>query len=216
VTLAGRLAAVIDGLHPERRILVGIDGPDAAGKTTLARLVHEQLRRPSLPASIDAWHQPRDVRLRRGDESADGCYRDSFDYQALKAQLLTPFRAGASSVTVAAFDHVSDRVDVRTQSAGATTVLLFDGVFLLRPELRTVWDLSVYLHVPESVSIARAMTRDRAVLGDEDRVSQRYQRRYLPGQAIYRRESRPQDVADIVIDNSDASDPQILRWTPRP
>jgi uridine kinase len=213
--VAGCLAATIDDLRPERRVLVAIDGPDAAGKSTLARAVAEQLRRPVVSTSIDGWHQPRAFRMRRGEESAEGCYRDSFDYEALAAQLLVPFRQGAADVTVALFDHACDRTDERRQAVQATSALLVDGVFLLRPELRAVWDLSVYLDVPESVTLARAAKRDSARLGDENKVLRRYRQRYLPGQAIYRRESCPRAVADIVIDHADVSDPQIARWTVR-
>ncbi len=153
--------------------------------------------------------------MRRGKESAEGYYRDSFDYEALTGQLLVPFRLGAADVTVALFDHVCNRIHRRRQAVQAKSVLLVDGVFLLRPELRAAWELSVYLDVPESVTLARAAMRDSERLVDEDTVLHRYRQRYLPGQAIYRRECCPHDVADIVIDNADVANPQIVRWTVR-
>ena len=65
-------------------------------------------------------------------------------------------------------------------------VLVFDGVFLLRPELRELWDLSVYLRVPSSIVLERALVRDVGVLGSPAEVRRRYEARYLPGQALYR------------------------------
>lgn len=62
---------------------------------------------------------------------------------------------------------------------------MFDGVFLLRPELRALWDLSVYLLVSEDVVLRRALTRDVGVLGGSDQVRELYESRYLPGQALY-------------------------------
>src|SRR5690606_13777196 len=44
--------------------------------------------------------------------------------------------------------------------AAANSVLLLDGVFLLRPELATWWDYSVFVTVPESVTLERGLVRD--------------------------------------------------------
>ena len=93
--------------------------------------------------------------------------------------------------------------------------MLFDGVFLLRQELSAFWDLTVYLHVPESVTLTRAIARDSDLFGGSDQVLRRYQRRYLPGQAMYRALAFPCYRADIVIDNSSPDDPVVLRWSTR-
>jgi uridine kinase len=213
VTLVPRLAHAIDQIRPGARVMVAIDGPDAAGKTTLADAVARQMTRPTLRVSLDDWHHPRDVRLRRGPESPLGYYRDSFDEEALTARLLDPFRAGASTVQSACFDFRLDapaaaQAEVRSPAA----VLLLDGVFLLRPELRHHWDLSVYLHVPESVTLARAVVRDAEHRGGAEQVRRRYEQRYLPGQALYRDAASPLDEADVVIDNSDPLRPTVVRW----
>lgn len=213
MTLADRLAEAIETLLVGRRVLVAFDGPDAAGKTTLAHAVAERLVRPSVCVSIDSWHHPRDVRLRRGDESPEGYYLDSFDHDALVHECLQPFASGARQVRSARFDHRTDREVEVHQQVAVDTALLVDGVFLLRPELRAWWDLRVYLHVPESVSIERAVVRDRDLLGSEEDVRRRYERRYLPGQALYRQAAAPLDAADVLVDSTDPRDPRVLRWT---
>jgi uridine kinase len=75
--LAMRIAAVRRS-HPLR---VAIDGVDGVGKTTLAdELVAplQSLGRDVIRASIDDFHNPRSIRLRRG--GAEGYYFDSFEY----------------------------------------------------------------------------------------------------------------------------------------
>lgn len=206
-----RLARLVDGLQGDR-VLVAFDGPDAAGKTTLARGVADLLSRPAICASLDGWHYPREVRLRRGAESPEGYYLDSFDLDALACDLLTPFRHGASYVATARFDHRADipvRVD---QHVAKRAALLFDGVFLLRQELVTEWDFRVYVHVPEEITLSRALVRDHDRFGNEAAVQRRYEQRYLPGQALYRDRASPREAADVVLDNSDWRDPVILRW----
>lgn len=163
-----------------------------------------------LAKSVDDWHLPRAVRIRRGDESPEGCYHDSFDVEALVRDLLQPFAAGAPRVRTACFDHRADSpVDVRTD-AGPQAVLVVEGVFLLRPELRPHWDLAVHLHVSDDVVLRRAVARDCDLLGGEDAVVRRYERRYLPAQALYRQEADPLATADVVVDTTDPARP-VLR-----
>jgi uridine kinase len=211
VTVVERLVALIDGL-PEDRVLVAFDGPDAAGKTTLAGAVADHLSRPVLRASVDGWHKPRDVRLRRGHESPEGYYLDSFDIDALVHDLLTPFRDGATEVPPAQFDYRADTAVLARRQLPERAALLFDGVFLLRPELLNHWDVRVYLHVPEEVTLSRALVRDLALFKDERALRHRYERRYLPGQSLYRDSASPMKTADVVLDNSDWHDPIVLRW----
>ena len=213
MTVLDRLAEAIDSLHPRGRILVDVDGPDAAVKTTLEDQVVHLVQRPVLRASVDDWHLPRGERIRRGALSAEGCYRDTFDYPALRAQLLAPFAAGAAHVVPAAFDYRTDQpIDARAVSVAPAAALLLDGVFLQRPELRARWDLVVYLHVPAATTMARALSRDVSPTNAADDVRRRYEQRHLPAQAIYRAEAAPMDNADIVLDNTDPEAPRVLKW----
>ena len=62
---------------------VGIDGPDAAGKTTLA---DDLARRTGLPRlSADDFLAPPEVRYARGELDAAGYYAGAFDLPALRA-----------------------------------------------------------------------------------------------------------------------------------
>ena len=70
------------------RVLVAFDGPDAAGKTTMANALVGQLPGQVVLASIDGFHHPRERRLRRGSLSPEEYYRDSFDKQGLRRLLL--------------------------------------------------------------------------------------------------------------------------------
>src|ERR1700722_5669302 len=91
--LVGRLVEAIESVataHPTR---VAVDGPPAAGKTTLADELAVVLRdggRPVIRASIEGFLLPRAERYRRGEYSAVGCYDDSFDFDALHRVLLDP------------------------------------------------------------------------------------------------------------------------------
>jgi hypothetical protein len=53
-------------------------------------------------------------------------------------------------------------------------VLLFDGLFLLRPELCAFWDASVYVHIGPAVAVNRARVPDPELFGWVDVVEERY------------------------------------------
>src|ERR1035437_2119274 len=97
--LAGRLATTVTGLSRlHDRVVVGIDGPDGAGKTTLPRRLNEAPQVKTLQACVDGFNRPRAQRYRRGELSPDGSYLDSFDYLALRNDCLLPFLGGQSAL----------------------------------------------------------------------------------------------------------------------
>jgi uridine kinase len=80
--LIGRLVELITDQRPVRVLRVAVDGPDTAGKTTLAGELAEGIagRREVIRAGIDAFHRPRADRYQRGSLSPEGTYHDSFDF----------------------------------------------------------------------------------------------------------------------------------------
>ncbi|SBW29179.1 uridine kinase [Candidatus Protofrankia californiensis] len=211
------LAGLLATTRSDQVLRVGVDGPDAAGKTTLADELAEsitRLGRPVVRVSIDGFHHPEAVRRRRGPLSPEGYFFDSFDYAALRRLVIDPLGPGGDRrFRSAAFDHRSDIARaVPEQTAARNAVLLLDGVFLLREELRTCWEISVFVQVSPAESLRRALDRDVALFGSTDAVRERYERRYLPGQELYRALAAPMDTADVVMDNADPDLPVILRW----
>jgi uridine kinase len=51
------------------------------------------------------------------------------------------------------------------------------------------------------------------VLGGPSVVRERYERRYLPGQRLYRVIAEPELAADVVIDNDDPTQPRVVKWS---
>lgn len=210
--LLGGLLLEREPPHPLR---VAIDGPDGAGKTTLADELAELLagKRPVIRAGIDGFHNPRELRYRRGPDSPEGYFLDSFDYEALRALLLDPLGPGGSQrYRRALFDYRADeKVAAPEEEASDDSILLFDGVFLLRPELRVFWDFSIFVRAGFDETLRRAEERDRELMGGAQAVRERYRKRYIPGQELYFSRCAPQDVADVVIDNTDVNEPKLRR-----
>jgi len=198
-------------LNQNRPLLVVVDGIDAAGKTILAGELADKLRKSGaqvIEASIDGFHNPRATRYKRGADSPEGYYRDSFNLAALKMLLLDPLKTGGLRYKARAFDYTIDKAIVSPLvEAEPDSILIFDGVFTHRPGLRGYWDYSIYLHINEEESIRRGLLRNP---GDEAEARDRYMVRYIAGQRLYQAEAEPRKHANIVIDNNDPENPVIL------
>lgn len=164
-------------------------------------------------ASMDGFHHPRALRHARGSTSPEGYLEDSFDYDAVRSCLLVPLGPGGSlRYRTAVFDFRTESpVTSPVEVAEPDSVLLFDGIFVLREELRDLWDFSVFVDAGFDVTLARALSRDLALFGSEEAVRERYERRYIPGETMYLKRCRPFDHADAVVQNNDPANAG-LEW----
>ena len=193
---------------------VAIDGVDGAGKTHFAAelaAVLESSGRPIIRASVDGFHNPSAVRYGRGRGSPEGFYRDSYDYDALKTNLLEPLSPGGSGLyRTAVYDVALERpVNAPEKRAEVGAILIFDGIFLHRPEVRGYWDVSVWLEVPFRVSIPRGAARGESFGSPDPDATSNV--RYVEGQRLYQAEVQPERHATFIIDNSDLNAPFFIR-----
>jgi len=210
--LLSRLAKAVGSVTIAHPMRVAVDGPPAAGKTTLADELAVVLRargREVIRASIEGFLLPRSQRYRRGEYSAEGCYHDSFDYDALRLVLLDPLGPGGDRrFQQAVYDKPTDTALSRpVTTAGADAVLLFDGVFLLRPQLIDRWDLRIFVSAAFEETLDRGRTRDEALYGSVTEVERRFRNRYIPSQQLYFATARPTDHADIIVHNDKPQQP---------
>lgn len=217
------LSAIADRVcaHTHDRILVGIDGRSGSGKSTFADELANELRQRGLStirSTTDSFHRPRDERLQRGATSADGYYLDSHQLDRIVNELLIPFRQGLDRVVSAAFDEPTDAPLENVIDLVPSAVLVFDGLFVHRPEFANLWDVSVHLDADERRDAewltfllddlpvsptARATELDR-------RLDVARWPRYRRGWASYVGEVAPSARATFVVDNNDLALPRLL------
>lgn len=185
-----------------------------AGKTTLADDLARWLGALSatvIRASVDQFHHAREIRYRRGRTSPEGYYRDAFDLGRLKRFLLEPLGPnGNRSYATAVFDWRVDRPVVPTlRVAPDDAILVADGVFLLRPELRGCWDFSIFVWASEQERLRRSKVRDVNMGQSASDVEQLFRARYAPAHKLYWQLVSPREIADVVIDNERPLEPRI-------
>lgn len=174
---------------------VAIDGPDGAGKTTFARDLGDLLH-PMLPDGAELRRFSADdliipLHIRRSPQAADPrwVYENVYPLDRIR------------EITIG---------DPAHEAPG--TVVLVDGMSLLRPELEDLWHLRLYLSVPESVTVERVLGRLNTEDDEPEAVRARYQERYLPALRLYREIADPVSRSEVVIDMRDPEAPVVERW----
>ena len=175
------------------RVIVAVDGIAGTGTSPFAddlAVAVERTGHQVFRASIDGFHHPRALRYAAGAESPRGYYEDSYDYETFRRVLVDPFRdPAAGSFVLEAFDHLRDApVEPKWMTAKPDALLVVDGVFLHRPELRWLWNFSIWLD---------------GVEGDADE-------RTAAGEALYVKSAKPRTHANAIIDTSDFEHPRRI------
>ena len=207
-----QIALEIAGLPADPFVRVAVDGFDGAGKTTFADELGEILTargRDVIRATIDKFHNPKTIRYALGRNSPEGFYRDSFNLSVLIANLIEPLGPrGSGHYRTGVFDVRNDLPKLEPlQQTVPKSILLFDGIFLHRPELIKWWTWSVWLEVNPALSLARWRMRDG--MGSSNPAAEENSR-YINGQQIYLAEADPKRRAARAVDNNDLLAPRII------
>lgn len=184
-TVASLVAAIDRALADSARpLIIGIDGPDCAGKTTMSRLLLQQFmaRSRTLLIHADDYLHAQGHRERRGEFSVEAFLFDYFDQDALLR--------GALEVMS----------DIGIGTGIKPDILMVEGMFLFRPPLNAHFTFRIRMEIAEDVVLERAMKRDVGVIGDETWVREHYIRQCIPAQRFYRTAADPAAQADILID----------------
>lgn len=159
-------------------VVLAIDGPDCAGKSTFA----EAIRESAAQAGISAWiihgddylHDVSD-RFSKGEFAVDGFICDYFDWGRLRSR--------ASRV-------------VSRLNAG---LVIVEGMFLLSPRVEVPFDITIRLEIGEHEVMKRALQRDVGRIGSRDWVLKHYTLQCLPAQRIYKHLVDPVANSDWLI-----------------
>lgn len=218
VPSGGRLKAIarlwheIQQVRSGSRILVALDGFDGAGKSHLSDEIAAHARasvgRPLVQVSIDGFHHPRRFRRAAGP-GPEGFYRGSYRYSDFRRCVVEPLGSG-ERIMPAIWDVARDEsITPDPVVVPPRGVVLVDGIFLHRPELRDLWDATVWIEVPFAVSVPRGNARFAGAHDPDPEAPSNS--RYVGGQRLYLQEADPRSHATWVFDNTDLAQPQLRR-----
>jgi uridine kinase len=213
--LISNLANRILGLRMNHPVRVGVSGITSSGKTTLANELAEELlyrKKKIIKTSIDNFHNPRDIRYRKGKESAIGYYEDAHDYESFKQKLLIPLGPNGSlhyqtiSLDLAKDEYVSPEVKVATKDM----ILIVDGTFLFKQDLCNLYDFKIFVNTDFELARKRGAKREERAFGSYEKAEGMFIKRYHAASKLYLEQHSPQLNADVVIKNNDLSNPDFI------
>ena len=191
------LANVIDCLkvlqHQKTHLLVAIDGPGGAGKSTLAQLLEHKLKTLGWMVAVvrhDDFYRPSH-QLENQQAEMIGC---DFDWERLRDQVLTPIREERSA-HYQRYDWETDLL-AEWHTISASDAVLVEGVYTMRRELTHLYDLKIWVECPRAIRLARGIARD----GEKSRTI--WEQDWMPKEDNYVKMHLPRENADLLMNGA--------------
>ena len=213
------LAKIIIKHHKSNMpLLVAINGIDGVGKTTLSDMLAKHFReqeQPVIQISFDNFAKFRDKENGNPHvhqhSAASWYYKNAWDYDGLHQNVIKPIKAGSLEIIPALFSwHTDKPMKSDTIQIEKNSIILIEGVFLFHPELAAAWDLKIFLSAALETVMKRGTSRDSTTVEEAKQKCREYEHCYHGGQKIYINDINPEQLADIVIEYTDPTNPTIL------
>lgn len=138
-----------------RPVVIAIDGASASGKSTLAEHLAGRLDAGIL--HMDDFYRDESEAIRRSYDAAAGILR-YFDWERLRDEALMPLRAGVPA-RFRPFDWQRGFGLGQVVAVDAAPVMIVEGVYSARPELRHLIDVTVLVTAADKVRRERRLQR---------------------------------------------------------
>ena len=149
---------ILARVHPVtgRAFVVALDGPGGSGKSTLARELAGAYDGPAAVVEGDDFYADLDDDYRARLDAKDG-YREYFDWHRLRDQVFIPARQGRP-LNYQRYDWNNAGMGDWLTVPGVE-LLLVEGVYSSRPELREYADLVLWVITSEKERVRRGALR---------------------------------------------------------
>ncbi|ESP99163.1 uridine kinase [Streptomyces sp. GBA 94-10 4N24] len=180
--------------------LLGVDGPGASGKSTLAGQLARHLPESHV-VHVDDFYLPSADRARAGTPVVPG-----FDLRRLREQVLAP-AAGGEPVAYERYDWGSGRLGERIE-VPARAPLIVEGVYSTHLAARAYYHHRLFCRAARELRLRRGLERDGAA------AEPLWRGEWMPAEDDYVAAERPDLAADAVLssDRETAGDDGPRYW----
>ena len=198
-----------DAVPSQRAVLVAVTGIDGSGKGHMSACIVAALRARGARVAalgVDCWLSLPSQRF-SATNPAEHFYRHALRFEEMFAQLVWPLRDRRSlHVDV---DHVEETATAyhrHTYDFQAIDVIVLEGIYLLKRDFQTRYDLSVWIDCTFETALERAVARAQEGLPPAATIDA-YRTIYFPAQEIHFGRDEPRAAATVVV----ANDPRLAQ-----
>ena len=162
--------------------IIGINGIDCAGKTTLAKNLSGQLEQSGIKNKIfyiDDFNDPK-VEKETYRAFASGNWNEN-DFDRYYESIID-------------FQKASEAV---AKAAVKNEIVIVEGIFIFRSKFKITFNYRIYLEVDASIALARFEQRRR--LKGDDRPVEIFEDIWVRAHNKYVSEVNPQKISDLII-----------------
>jgi uridine kinase len=179
-------------------LMVAVTGGSGSGKTTIARKLMELC--PSIPTlllQLDHYYKDLSHLSPSDRDLVNFDHPDALDFNLVCEQLQILSRWG--TIERPHYDFKSHTRSAETVRVSAAPVILFDGILAMHdPSVRGLFDLTVYVDVPDDIRFIRRLRRDTSERGRTwESVTNQYLSSVKPMHDLFVQPVRP--LADLVV-----------------
>lgn len=190
--------------NPKKVYVVGVDGLGGAGKSTVSNLLKSKLRNKgfgSYVLHIDDFIHTKYIRYNEFEEEWYCYYNIQWRYDYLVKEILLPIK-NCSKIDrlIELYDKENDNYVLESIDILQGCILILEGIFLQRKELKGYLDFIIYIDAPKELRLKRVLERD-SYIGEIEDIKNKYNRRYFPAEERYLTEYSPVENANLVLRN---------------
>jgi uridine kinase len=186
-----------------RGALVAISGIDGAGKGFIAVRIAAELQARGLRIAlinVDGWLNLPHIRFSESNP-AEHFYLQAIRFDEMFSELVLPLRdRGSVRLDADCVEETAVEYRRTIYEFKDIDVILVEGIFVLRRDLRDHYDLSIWIECGFETALMRAVARGQEGL-PADKTIAACRRIYFPAQRIHFERDRPREAADFSIIN---------------
>jgi len=181
--------AILNQRRTSARLIAGIDGAGGAGKSTLARGISEAFVERVSIIRCDDFYRPLTA-AQYSRLNPQQAYENYFDWRRLRDEALIPLREGK----LARYQRYDWSTDAPAEwiEIEPRELVLVEGVFSMRPELRPLLEVAIFIETPRDERMRRMLARA------QDNTS--WMDRWMAAEDWYLEHVAPHRHADLVIE----------------
>lgn len=185
--------SLIDARKKEgTRFFIAIDGGAGAGKSMLARGIQAQRESVSIVKTDDFFRPLNEYPV--ANMAPEKLYELYFDWQRMRNEALIQLSRGETA-TYQKYDWSQDRL-LEWETVKPKEIVLVEGVYSSRPELRRMLDAAIFVDAPKSKRLKRIKSRN-------PNEPTNWITAWMTAEDHYLNQVSPQNTADLILSSDE-------------